>query len=273
VTTRGNGQGPIVAGDADYELLLELLGDVVGGFRWLCHSYCLMPNHYHLVVETPEPNLSRGMRQLNGIYAQTFNRRHGRVGHLFGGRFKAILVQQESYLLNLCAYVVRNPLRWRPPLATLDDYRWSSYRALAGRAPAPSWLTTAWVLAQFGRRRRDAQRRYTEFVAEAIGDSPWNDLKGGLYLGSDDFARAHAVDDDLEAEIPFAHRQPVRRTLSDIFETEGAQALLVAHRDHGYHLRELAAFCGVHYSTISRRISRLLAPPTPDVAVQDLTPG
>jgi DNA-directed RNA polymerase specialized sigma24 family protein len=232
---------------------------VIERFHWLCHSYCLMPNHHHLMIETPEPNLSRGMRQLDGVYAQTFNKLHDRTGHLFGGRFKSILVEREPYLLNLCGYIVRNPLRWRPPLALLEVYRWSSYRALAGIAPPPPWLTTAWVLAQFARSRREAQRRYAEFVQERVDDDPWRELKGELYLGSDAFAQAHSINDDLEREIPLSHKQPVRRTLSEIFAAEGERAILVAYVDHGYHLREIAALCGVHYSTVSRRLNRLLA--------------
>jgi len=198
------------------------------------------------------------MRQLNGVYAQTFNKRRARSGHLFGGRFKGILVEREPYLLHLCGYIVRNPLRWRPPLGTLEDYPWSSYRALAGLAPAPAWLTTAWVLGQFARRRPDARRLYAEFVHERVDDNPWRNLKGDLYLGSDEFARTYSIDDDLELEIPLSHKRPTVRTLSDIFATEGEREILVAHVDHGYRLREIAAHLGVHYATISRRLTRLL---------------
>jgi REP element-mobilizing transposase RayT len=88
-----------------------VLGAVVRRFNWLCHASCLMDNHYHLVIETPERNLPPGMRQLNGVYTQRFNRRHGRVGHVLQGRYKAILVERESYLLELCRYVVLNPVR------------------------------------------------------------------------------------------------------------------------------------------------------------------
>jgi putative transposase len=93
------------------ELFLGTLADVVSRYGWICHAYCLMANHYHLLIETPTANLSLGMRQLNGIYTQSFNRRHKRVGHLFQGRFKAILVERESHLLELCRYIVLNPLR------------------------------------------------------------------------------------------------------------------------------------------------------------------
>jgi putative transposase len=216
-----------------------------------------MPNHYHLLIETPRPNLSHGMRHLNGVYAQTYNRNHGLRGHVWGGRFKSILVEKDAYLLVLSGYIARNPRRWRPPLGTLDDYRWSSYRALAGLEPAPPWLTTDWLLGQFARRRQVAQRRYADFVREQVPANPWRDLKGDVYLGSAEFARTHAIADDLELEIPIAHKRPTRRALADIFDTDGDRAIACAHYENDYTLREIGAFCGVHYSTISRRLSRL----------------
>ena len=111
VTARGNARNAIVLDDEDRELFLVCLGEVILLFGWVCHAYCLMDNHYHLLIETPEGNVSRGMRQLNGVFTQRFNRRHGQVGHLFQGRFKAIVVDRESYLLELCRYVVLNPIR------------------------------------------------------------------------------------------------------------------------------------------------------------------
>lgn len=124
---------------------------------------CLMDNHYHLLLETPQPNLSLGMRQLNGCYIQAFNRRHDRVGHLFQGRVTAILIEKEAHLLELCRYVVLNSVRGKmvthPRLWT-----WSSYRGTAGETIGPVWLSTDWVLAQFGGRRQEAQGRYRRFV-------------------------------------------------------------------------------------------------------------
>ncbi len=111
VTSRGNERKPIYLEDDDFELFLECLAGVCERFNWVIHSYCLMTNHYHLLVETPDGNLSKGMRQLNGVFTQDFNRRHKRVGHLFQGRYKAILVDKESYLLELCRYIVLNPVR------------------------------------------------------------------------------------------------------------------------------------------------------------------
>ena len=113
-------------GDEDRHRFLEVLSELVHDFNWAVHAYCLMDNHYHLLIETPESNLSKGMRQLNGVYTQRFNRRHGRVGHVFQGRYKAIIVQKESYLLELVRYVVLNPVRAR----MVRNGR-SSYRATA----------------------------------------------------------------------------------------------------------------------------------------------
>ena len=111
VTSRGNARAAIFLDDEDRPIFLGVLGAVVARFGWLCHAYCLMDNHYHLLLETPDPNLSRGMRQLNGVYTQRFNRRHGRVGHVLQGRFKAILVDRDGYLLELARYLVLNPVR------------------------------------------------------------------------------------------------------------------------------------------------------------------
>jgi putative transposase len=110
LTSRGNERKAIFKDDTDRQLFLDSLSQVTERFHWLCHAYCLMDNHYHLVVETPDANLSQGMRQLNGVYTQAYNRRHRRVGHLFQGRFKGILVQKESHFLEVCRYVVLNPV-------------------------------------------------------------------------------------------------------------------------------------------------------------------
>ena len=146
VTSRGNERKAIFRDDTDRELFLATLFRVTERFHWICHAYCLMNNHYHLVIETPDGNLSKGMRQLNGVYTQAFNRRHRRVGHLFQGRFKGILVQKESHFLEVCRYVVLNPVRAK----AVDHPRlwaWSSYRATGGLATIPRCLTVDEILA------------------------------------------------------------------------------------------------------------------------------
>src|SRR3990167_506734 len=134
LTSRGNARQRIFSNDSDRELFLDTLSHMISRYGWLCHAYCLMDNHYHLLVETPKANLSLGMRQLNGIYTQAFNRKHGKVGHLFQGRYKAILVEKEAHLLELCRYVVLNPLRVQAQ-TRVERWEWSSYKATAGFAP------------------------------------------------------------------------------------------------------------------------------------------
>jgi REP element-mobilizing transposase RayT len=196
VTSRGNARQDIALEDKDRAAFLAVLAKARERFAWLVHAYCLMGNHYHLMVETPEANLSRGMRQLNGVYTQRFNRRHGRVGHLFQGRYKAILVERESYLLELCRYVVLNPLR-AGMVRRPGDYRWSSYRATAGEERAPAFLTTDWILGQFAPRRAPAQEAYRAFVAAGAGRAaPWGDLEGQAFLGGEDFVERLRPDPD-----------------------------------------------------------------------------
>ncbi len=148
LTARGNARQKIFRDDTGREVFLQTLGQVISRYGWLWHAYCLMDNHYHLLVETPKPNLSGGMRQLNGVYTQAFNRRHSRAGHLFQGRYKAIVVEKQAHLLELCRYVVLNPVRVRPR-RPVRAWRWSSYRATAGLAPVPAFLTVDWVLGHF----------------------------------------------------------------------------------------------------------------------------
>ena len=256
LTGRGNARQRIFFSDADRQLFLDTLAAVVGRYGWICHAYCLMANHYHLLVETSKPNLSLGMRQLNGIYTQAFNRRHERVGHLFQGRFKAILVEKESYLLELCRYIVLNPIRVEGNAQT-GTWKWSSYRATAGLASAPEFLTTDWVLRQFGRDRAQAQKRYREFVREGLESRPWEGLQGQIYLGSEAFIKRHLPENRELKEIPRAQIRAVRPKLQKIVRGIDDPAVLQAYKEHGYRLREIAAHLGVHYATVSRRLKQI----------------
>jgi REP element-mobilizing transposase RayT len=262
VTARGNARQDIFLNDEDRQQFLGMLARVVSRFHLLLHAYCLMDNHFHLVVETLEGNLSKAMRQLNGVYTQAFNRRHGRVGHVLQGRFKAIIVDRDSYLLELCRYVVLNPVRAKAARKP-DSYQWSSYRATAGLASAPPFLTVDWVLAQFGRQRAVAQRKYQAFVAEGIGQgSPWEHLQGQVLLGSEQFVERLAAwlrDKRLLKEIPRRQRFAGRPPLSQLFgartrvdQSRRNEAIRRAHLDHGYSLSEIGRAVGLHYATISR---------------------
>jgi hypothetical protein len=193
-----------------------------------------MDNHYHLLVETPQPNLSRGMRQLNGRYTQAFNRRHGRVGHLFHGCFTAILLEKETHLLEFCRYVVLNPVRAK--LVTHPKrWAWSRYRATVGETTTSVWLTIDWILRQFGQRVDTAQEKYRAIVAEGRGgDSPWEQVTGQIYLGSEAFVEQHQPNRVIR-DIPRRQTQAKRPALREVFHRRGkeTQLIYVAYRQYG----------------------------------------
>jgi putative transposase len=256
LTSRGNARQKVFFTDADRELFLDTLTGVVSRYSWICHAYCLMANHYHLLVETPKGNLSLGMRQLNGMYTQSFNRRHNRVGHLFQGRFKAILVEKESYLLELCRYIVLNPVRVKGK-GEIAAWKWSSYRATAGLASVPEFLSTDWILEQFAKNRAKAQKQYRTFVREGLESRPWEELKGQIYLGSEAFIERHSPGNQELREIPRVQLKAVKPSLERIFAKSGKRAIVEAYKEHGYRLQEIAAHLGVHYATVSRRLKQM----------------
>jgi REP element-mobilizing transposase RayT len=266
LTSRGNERKAIFRDDTDRRLFLSTLAEVVKRFHWLCHAYCLMDNHYHLVVETPDANLSTGMRQLNGVYTQAFNRRHRRVGHLFQGRFKGILVQKDSHFLEVCRYVVLNPVA-AGSVKHPGEWAWSSYRATAGQSLAPRGLTVEEVLAQFGQRRGYAQNKYRQFVSEGKGrPSIWEHLEAQSLLGEEGFAEAlkgHVRGYEKIQEIPRGQRLIGRPTLQRLFGVKNQQRskrdriIAKAVKEHGYSQVEVARHVKLHYSTLSRIVKRM----------------
>lgn len=265
LTSRCNARAAIYLDDGDKQRFLDLLASCVEKFNWICHAYCLMDNHYHLLIETPDANLQTGMRQLNGVYTQQFNRRHARVGHVFQGRYKAILVDKDSYLLELCRYVVLNPVR-ATMVSLPEQYDWSSYSAMMGSQQGASWLSTDWILSQFSSRKSIARKRYQQFVLKGIGQaSPWSQLKGQVLLGSENFVeslRPYIQDAEKLNEVPRAQRLLDRPTLADLFEnnkelvkTKRDDKIRAAHLQHGYNLIEIGRFLELHYSTVSRIVS------------------
>jgi putative transposase len=257
LTSRGNARQKIFLTDDDRHHFLNTLAGVIVRYGWICHAYCLMNNHYHLLIETPKTNLSIGMRQLNGVYTQAFNRRHKRVGHLFQGRYKAILVEKESHLLELCRYVVLNPLRIKGKIQ-IGHWKWSSYQATAGMVPVPKCLTVDWILSHFGGTRRAALDGYRVFVREGLESRPWEKLTGQIYLGSESFIERHAHETSRKhTEIPRAQRQAARPSLKQIFAKRSKNAIEAAHTNYGYRMKEIAEHLGVYYATVSRRLKKL----------------
>jgi putative transposase len=259
VTSRGDGREDIYLSDADRQAWLEVFAQVCKRFNWVCHAWCQMTNHYHILIETPEANLAQGMRQLNGVYTQRLNRAHGRVGHVFQGRYKAILVERDSYLLELARYVVLNPLR-AGMVKRLETWPWSSYLATCGQAPAPEWLRADWILAQFGRQRASAIRKYVEFVHEGARlPSVWAQLQGQIYLGSEAFVKkmqAHIEKRPSPDEIPRAQRRMLTQSLADFEQRyDRSEAMARAYMSGQHTMAAIAEHFGVHYSTVSRTVA------------------
>jgi REP element-mobilizing transposase RayT len=187
ITSRGDRREDIYRNDGDRKQWLELLAQVCARFNWVVHSYCQMTSHYHLLVETVDGDLSRGMRQLNGVYTQTFNRKYHESGHLFQGRFKAILVQKEAHLLELSRYIVLNPVRANMVMS-VEDWIWSSYNAMVKSETKNQWLDIDWTLSQFDQSRTKAISAYQKFVLQGKGLSdPKEQVKHQMFLGSNDF--------------------------------------------------------------------------------------
>ena len=258
VTSRGDRREAIYLDDTDRQQWLTLLGQVCQRFNWVCHAYCLMDNHFHIVVETVEGNLSAGMRQLNGVYTQWHNRVHDRVGHVFQGRFKAIVVQRESYLLELARYVVLNPVR-AGMCALPALWPWSSYHATVGNVPPPEWLQTAWLLSQFGSQPGTATAAYIDHVHAGIGlASVWDDLKSQLYLGDDDFAcrlQQQTRGKVGHTEIPRAQRRAAAPPLAYFVALPVRNgAMAQAYATGCYSFKEIGQAFGLHYATVSRLV-------------------
>lgn len=261
ITSRGDGREDIFLHDGDRREFLVVLGEVCERFNWVVHAYCLMSNHYHLLLETPDGNLARGMRQLNGVYTQRFNRTHNRVGHVFQGRYKAILVEKDSYLLELARYVVLNPVRARM-VRSANEWPWSSYRATAGMTAGPPWLCTEWILSVFSRQKRTAIERYRQFVAEGKNQpGPWEQLKNQIFLGDDAFVERMQAELDTAKdlrEIPAGQRRPLAKPLRLYSETQRTRddAIVAAYASGGYSMKEIGDHFGLHYSYVSRIISK-----------------
>jgi putative transposase len=264
VSTRGNARQTVFIHEKDYSNFLHILGDVTERFNWCIYSYCLMSNHYHLIIETPDGNLSKGMRQLNGVYTQKVNYWHSRTGHLFQGRYKAIVVDKQNYLLEVCRYVVLNPVR-ASMVGAPEDWHWSSYRSMAGYSPPKKFLTEEWILKQFSDNKSEARRLFRDFVRAGITiKNIWKELRGNIILGDKQFAEEimeKISAEELTSEIPKAQRYIDRQSLAEIFEqkhidNDTLQSCVKKAYYNGYILKEIAEFLHVHYTTVSRLLKK-----------------
>jgi REP element-mobilizing transposase RayT len=268
LTSLGNGGQPAFRVPEDSALFLEILGETCARFDWRCFAFCLLPDRYHLVVETRRATLARGMRQLNGRYTQTFNRRHGIGGHVFQGRYRSVMVESPAYLAAACRDVVRQPVE-RGLAAEAAAWRWSSLRAVAGRLPpgrsAPSWLAVDAVLALYGADPEQARRRALADAEAADPPSLWENLRHQVFLGTEAFvaemrerAKEAAAGRGSLAEIPRAQWQQPPPPL-EAFAAEASsrdEAMARAYLSGGYSQAGIARHFAVHYSTVSRAVRR-----------------
>ncbi len=259
VTSRGNRREDIYLEDNDRFNFLQILTLVCERYNWVCHSYCLMSNHYHLLIETPDANLSQGMRQLNGVYTQKFNRNHNRDGHVFQGRYKAILIQKDSYLLALSRYIVLNPVR-AGMVRYAGEWPWSSYRSIAGMVPIPDWLQVDWLLSCFAKRKKQAIKEYRSYVSLGKGEaSPWESLRNQIYLGNEAFVSEMQekveIGSDL-SEIPSAQKRKIAKPIEHYLEIASTrnQGINFAYQSGGYSMKAIADNLGLHYSSVSKII-------------------
>jgi REP element-mobilizing transposase RayT len=281
ITSRGDRREPIYRDDDDRLAQLDVIAHAMERFDAQVLAYCQMGNHYHLVLHTRQANLSRLMRHVNGVYTQLFNRRHDLVGHLLQGRFKAILVDRDAYLLALCRYVERNPVAAglvRQP----QDWPWSSCRAHLGLESTPPWLDTeglhGYLLARTpvaAADRRRAARLYADVVEQPAEDDDaafWaNHLRQQIFLGDDAFAQRMQAKvapwRRAARDVPRAHRRAVvadspaaRERAWKLFlaaaDGDRSAALLAAYREGGMTMTALATLASVSVSRVSRLIAQ-----------------
>ena len=257
VTSRGDRREDIYEDDIDRKVFMTLFEEVCENYNWDCHAYCLMSNHYHLLIETPGANLSKGMRQLNGVYSQKYNLRHKKVGHVFQGRYHAILVEKEKYLLELSRYIVLNPVRAnmvRKP----DEWSWSSYNSVIHNGHVGDWLNCDWLLSCFNTNRDIAVKLYIEFVANGVETaSPFNEVKNQVFLGNDSFIeRGLAIVDESKksAEVPRRQKRSLGLSLECYQKNHSSrnEAIVESYKSGRYTMKEIGSYFGLSYSMVSR---------------------
>jgi len=236
VTARANGREQLFTHIDDGSYFIELLAREIAQHKWLCHAYCLLEDHYHLVIETTEANLGRGMGRLNMAYSQWFGRKHDLRGHLFHGRYKSIILQKERHLLEVCRHVVLNPVRVQAINRT-DHWKWSSYRPLAFEEPEPKWLHRDWLLEHLASDSSDRAGAWRNYVEGGINaSSPWENLRAGHYLGDEAFLKditdriRHLPLDQVPAKIINPARPTAEKVLQTVAAASGTSQDLLLDR-------------------------------------------
>ncbi len=281
IMNRGAAHRAIFKSDKHRFIFLALLEEVHEMFRAEIYAYCLMDNHYHLLLSTPDANLSRIMRHLNGVYTQRFNYLENSDGSLFRGRYKAILVDADNYLLTVSRYIHLNPVD-AGIVKNVVQYQWSSYPAYIGKKPKPDWLDIRETLAMISQRQQ--KQRYQIFVEQGIDQNTekfYKQKKLSPILGSEQFVNKHMNQLEVHREIP-ASRQKYRALTFDVIVEKCAQqfaapaetlyeinrgrgqvntarnaAMYICRKYAGYRLNDIAEhFTLNHYGSVSGAVSR-----------------
>jgi putative transposase len=185
ITSRGNEKGRIFTANRDREKFLDYLEAAYKRFKIVVHEYCLMPNHYHLIMETPLGNLCKCMQYINSSYTAYYNVKWKRAGHLFQGRYKSILVDADSYIKQLSRYIHLNPVRAKL-VKSPEEYKWSSYRYYISTKKAPNFLNTVFTLRLFGNSKKEYKRFVEEGLHQKV-ENPLKEIKADFILGNDEF--------------------------------------------------------------------------------------
>lgn len=274
VTSRGNERKTVFRSQKDRERFLSYLESAHYRYGAILHVYCLMDNHYHLLVETPRGNLSQILHHINGAYTTYFNIKHGRSGHLFQGRFKAILVEKDSYGEELSKYIHLNPVR-AGLVKNTSEYRWSSYRYYIGMEREPEWLTTTFILSYFGGHGRSTYRKYREFVEEGISKASENPLRkvvASTFLGGEEFIRrigeeqleGRKIDRRNVPSVKKVLRGPtpgeIEAVVSKVIKENAAfyrkWCIHLSHQWSGWRLEEIGAYFGMRGAAVSQMSRR-----------------
>lgn len=277
ITARGNDRKPIFTDDSDRQALLSHYSSATERYGAIIHAYCLMTNHYHLLLETPHGNLSQIMRHINGAYASYFNTRHSRVGPLLQGRYKAILVEKDTYAQELSRYIHLNPVRAKK-IKTVEEYPWSSCRAYLGLEEKPQWLHDEFILEYFNSDSQEACRTYFKFLQEGIKKNAWNPQKEIVFstlLGGVDFIEEvkskYLSDKEITRDVPDLKslmKLSVEEIIQQVNEEFGEHkagrnaAIYIAHKYSGKALKEIGIYFGLRESGVSqasRRFSMTMA--------------
>lgn len=275
VTSRGNEQKDVFKSQRDREKFLDYLASATTRYGAVIHAYCLMSNHYHLLLETPEGNLSQIMRHINGAYTTYFNVKRKRAGHLFQGRYKAILVEADEYATELSRYIHLNPPR-AGMVAKAEEYKWSSYRQYIGLDKAVEWLQTAFILGYFGGTAPEAGSRYRQFVEDLLDkeyDSPLKATIASTVLGSEGFVRAiaaqHLGGKRAERSVPAVKGLAVRPSMEAIIgtirmelgekdESTRNMSIYCCRKFSGARLKEIGERFGISEAAVSQVSRRLV---------------